>query len=121
MLIAYWIVAGLLALAFVLAGSMKAARPKEALATSGMTWVEDCNPGSIKLIGAAEVIGGIGLILPVALDVAPILSPIAAIALAALMVGAVVTHARRKESCTPSLVLGILSVVVAVLGFLVIR
>jgi DoxX-like family len=43
------------------------------------------------------VLAAIGLILPAALDVVPVLVPLAAVGLAVLMVGAVVTHARRRE------------------------
>jgi uncharacterized membrane protein YphA (DoxX/SURF4 family) len=118
MLIAFWIVAGLLALVFLAAGLMKVARPKEVLATSGLAWVEDFTTGPVKLIGAAEVLGALGLILPPLLNLAPVLSPIAAIALAVLMIAAVVVHLRRKEQFLPPLVLAILSVVAAILGFL---
>ena len=54
---AYWIVAGLTALAFLAAGTFKLVRPKPALAASGLAWVEDFSPGSIKLIGLAEEVG----------------------------------------------------------------
>ena len=64
MLVAFWIVAGLLALVFLAVGLMKLARPKEALATSGLAWVEDFTTGPVKLIGAAEVLGALGLVLP---------------------------------------------------------
>ncbi|MGC5225298.1 DoxX family protein [Micromonospora sp. DT81.3] len=64
------------------------------------------------------MLGAIGLILPPLLGIAPVLSPIAAIALAALMLGAIVVHIRRKESFLPPLILAVLSIVAAVLGFL---
>lgn len=117
MLIALWIINGLLALAFLGAGAMKAFKSKEALAAAGMAWTEPFSPGAIKAIGVAEILGAIGLVLPLLTDIAPILSPIAATALAITMAGAVVVHVRRKESATPALALGVLSVVSAVLGF----
>jgi hypothetical protein len=99
---------------------MKAARGKEQLAKSGMGWVEDFSPLGVRLIGIAEVLGALGVILPHALDIAPILSPIAAACLAATMIGAIVVHLRRKETkqIVPPLVLGILAAVVSVLLFL---
>ncbi len=114
--IALWIIAGLLALAFLAAGAMKLTQPKEKLAASGMAWVEDFTPGMIKTIGALEVLGALGLILPAALGIIPVLVPIAAVGLAALMVGAAITHARRKERqmLPVNLVLFALAVVVAV-------
>ncbi len=93
-----WIVAGLLAVAFLAAGLMKLAQPKKKLADSGMGWTEDFSDGAVKGIGALEVLGAAGLILPAALDIVPVLVPIAATGLALLMLGAAVTHARRKES-----------------------
>ena len=119
MLIAFWIVAGLAALVFLAAGLMKLARPRAALQASGMGWVEDFNDGSVKLIGLAEVLGAIGLIAPMATGIAPILSPIAGLALAVLMVGAAVTHIRRSEPPIP-VALVLLSLAAAVLGFIIV-
>jgi len=119
MLIAYWILAGLLAVAYLGAGFMKTFRSKPALAAAGMAWTDDFQPASVKLIGIAELLGAIGLILPMLLNVAPILSPIAAALLTLVMIGAVVVHVRRKEAFAPALVLTVLSAVAAVLGFLV--
>ena len=119
MLIAFWIVAGVTALVFLLVGLMKLARPKEALQASGMGWVEDYTSGPVKLIGLAEVLGAIGLILPVATGIVPILSPIAGVLLAILMIGAVVTHVRRSEPPVP-IALVVLAAAAAVLGFIVI-
>jgi uncharacterized membrane protein YphA (DoxX/SURF4 family) len=108
-----WIIAGVLAAAFLWAGLTKLLQPKEKLATT-MGWVEDFSPGAIKLIGALEVLAAIGLVLPAALDVLPVLVPLAAIGLIALMVGAVITHGRRKESpmIAVNLVLLVLAAVV---------
>ena len=95
MLITLWIINGLLAVAYLGAGLMKATKPKEALATSGLNWVEDFSPTSVKLIGLSEVLGAIGLVLPLLLGVAPILTPIASTALTIVMIGAIVVHIRR--------------------------
>jgi uncharacterized membrane protein YphA (DoxX/SURF4 family) len=93
-----WIIASVLAAAFLAAGAMKVAQPKEKLAASGMGWAGDFTPGAVKTIGLLEVLAAIGLILPAALGVLPLLVPLAAAALAALMTGAAITHARRRES-----------------------
>lgn len=98
MTIALWVVTSLLACAFVFAGSAKLAQRKEQLAQRGMRYVEDFTATQVKLIGAAEVLGAIGLVVPWATGIAPVLTPIAATGLALLMVGAVAVHARRKES-----------------------
>ncbi|MEU8247851.1 DoxX family protein [Nonomuraea sp. NPDC048916] len=113
--VALWIVAGLLALAFLGAGLMKIAQSKEKLAASGMAWTGDFSAGAIKTIGALELLAAIGLILPAALGIVPVLTPLAAVGLVAIMVGAAVTHARRKESqaIVVNLVLLALAAVVA--------
>jgi uncharacterized membrane protein YphA (DoxX/SURF4 family) len=96
--ITLWIIAGVLAAAFLAAGAMKLAQPKERLAASGMGWTEEFTPGMVKTIGLLEVLAAIGLILPAALGVLPVLVPLAAVGLTALMAGAAITHARRKET-----------------------
>jgi uncharacterized membrane protein YphA (DoxX/SURF4 family) len=110
-----WILAGVLAAAFLGAGAMKVARSKEQLAGAGMAWTEDFSPGMVKLIGALEVLAGIGLILPAVLDIAPVFVPLAALGLVLMMIGAAVVHVRRKElgAIAPSLVLLVLAAVVA--------
>jgi uncharacterized membrane protein YphA (DoxX/SURF4 family) len=107
-----WIVAGVLAAFFLAAGLTKLAQSREKLRTS-MGWVEDFSAGTVKLIGAAEVLGAIGLVLPAVLDVAPVLVPLAATGLAVIMLGAIITHGRRKEF--PNAVLNLVVLVLAVL------
>lgn len=121
MIIAYFIVAGLAALAFLGAGGMKLARSKAALAESGMAWTDDFSAGQIRAIAALEVVGAIGLILPMATGIAPVLSPIAAVGLVVIMVGAVVVHTRRAERqmVVVNVVLAVITAAAAVLGILV--
>jgi len=110
-----WIVAGVLAAAFLGAGLMKLSQPRKKLADSGMGWVEDFSDGAVKGIGALEVLGALGLILPAALNIAPVLVPLAATGLALVMVGAALTQARRREPqmIVPNIVLLALAVFVA--------
>jgi len=110
-----WIIASVLAVAFLLAGLMKLAQPKEKLAASGMAWTGDFSDGAVKAIGAVEVLGALGLILPAALGIAPVLTPLAATGLALTMLGAAVVHARRKENqmIGANVVLLVLAAVVA--------
>lgn len=114
--VALWIIAGLLAAAFLAAGLMKLTQPKQKLVASGQGWAEDVSPGVVKAIGALEVLAAIGLILPAALDILPVLVPLAALGLVAIMIGAAITHARRKEisSIPVTLVLLVLAAMVAV-------
>jgi uncharacterized membrane protein YphA (DoxX/SURF4 family) len=97
--IALWIAAALLALVFAGAGAAKLSQPKTKLeANPNMAWTQDFSQGMIKLIGSLEVLGAVGLIVPPLVNVAEFLTPLAALGLALLMIGAIVTHVRRKES-----------------------
>jgi uncharacterized membrane protein YphA (DoxX/SURF4 family) len=92
-----WIIAAALAVAFLAAGFMKLTQPKEKLYENGMAWTEDFSPGMVKAIGLLEALAAVGLVLPAAVDVLPVLVPLAALGLVAVMVGAAITHARRRE------------------------
>ena len=96
--LALWIVAIVLAVVFAASGLLKQFVPKDKLVTSGQGWAHDFSPTSIRLIGLAEILGAIGLVLPAAVHVAPILVPLAAVGLALVMAGAAAVHARRKEA-----------------------
>jgi uncharacterized membrane protein YphA (DoxX/SURF4 family) len=91
-----WILQAALAAMFGLAGVMKSTQPKDKLAEK-LPWVKDFSPGVVKFIGVAELAAALGLILPAALDIAPVLTPLAATGLVVIMIGAIITHARRKE------------------------
>jgi uncharacterized membrane protein YphA (DoxX/SURF4 family) len=113
--IALWIVQVLLAVAFLGAGATKLSQPKEKLAKD-MAWVEDFSQPTVRLIGALEVVGAIGLVLPALTGILPWLTPLAALGLVLLMAGAVYTHLRREEgsAVVPPAVLLLLAALVAV-------
>jgi len=96
--IAVWIVTGVVAAVLGGAGVSKLVRSKEKiLENPQMGWANDFSQPAIRLIGAAEIAGVLGLVLPWALDVLPVLTPVAGYCLAALMTGALVVHLRRRE------------------------
>lgn len=96
--IALWIIAGLLAVGFLVAGSNKLLIPREKLAKApGGGWALDFSAGFVKTLGALEILGAIGLILPAVLDIAPVLVPLAAIGLGLVMIGAAIVEFRRQE------------------------
>ncbi|MCO4768994.1 MAG: DoxX family protein [Deltaproteobacteria bacterium] len=109
-----WVLQGLLAFAFTGAGTMKLMKSRAELAEK-MGWVEDFSEGQIKTIGALEGLGALGLILPVALGILPILTGVAAACLTLTMVGATAVHLKRGEfgESAPGAVLGLLSAFVA--------
>jgi uncharacterized membrane protein len=90
------IVQGLLAAGFLVAGAMKFSQPKQKLVEM-MGWPADFSENTVKGIGVAELLAAIGLILPAATGIATWLTPLAAVGLALLMIGAMATHYRRKE------------------------
>ena len=83
-----WIIQGLLAAIFLFAGSTKLILPVEVLVSMGSP-NQIVLPGwFLKFIGAAEVLGAIGLILPRLLHIRPRLTPLAAMGLVIIMIGA---------------------------------
>ena len=92
-----WILQILAGGLFVLAGIMKVILSKEKLAASA-PWVEDFSATQVRLIGLAESLGSLGLILPGLTGILPVLTPVAAACLIVIMVGAVYTQFRRKET-----------------------
>ena len=107
-----WAIQILLALLFTLTGTAKLVFARERLAPK-MHWAAAWPRWRIKLLGLAEVAGAAGLVLPAATGIAPVLTPIAALSLAALMAGAVRTHQRLGEGLVPAVVVGLLCVAIA--------
>ncbi len=113
---ALWIVQGVLAVAFTGSGSMKLLKSHDVLkADPKMGWANDFSSGFVKFIGAAESAAALGLVLPGLTGIAPILTPLAAIGLVGIMLGAAATHLRRSETpmVVPPMVLAALAAFVA--------
>ena len=81
---ALWIVAGVLAFVFVGSGVLKLVASKDKLVAAGQGWAADVDPNAIRGIGVAEVLGAIGLIVPPLVHILPVLTPLAAVGLAAV-------------------------------------
>jgi hypothetical protein len=96
--IALWIVQGFLALTYLAAGGLKVVRPREQLVASGrFDWMKDTSDAGVKAVGAVEILGALGLILPELTGIAPILTPIAATGLVIVQIGAIRVHLTRNE------------------------
>ncbi|NNG38182.1 DoxX family protein [Flexivirga sp. ID2601S] len=118
--LAVWIVSGVLAAVFLMAGAAKLPVTAQKLATDPkLAWATGKPVALVRFIGLAEVAGALGLILPGAFDIATWLVPVAAVGLAVVMVGAIVTHAQRKEwpNVAVNLVLLAMAVFVAIERF----
>lgn len=91
-----WILAGALAVVFVITGASKLVSSRERLARR-TPFVEDFPLGAVRGIGVLEILGAVGLILPGLLGVAPLLVAGAAACLAIMMVFALLVHVRRGD------------------------
>jgi hypothetical protein len=105
-----WLIQVLLAAAFVFSGGMKLILPVENLAKR-MTWANGYALIGVRFIGLAELLGGIGLLLPPITGVDPWLTPVAAACLGFVMLLAAIFHVARREisKLPPSVVLGVLA------------
>jgi uncharacterized membrane protein YphA (DoxX/SURF4 family) len=91
-----WIAQGVLAAMFAMAGFMKLTQPIDKLVKS-LNWVERFPVKTVRLIGSSELLGAIGIVVPWALNIFPILTPVAACGLATVMILAMFHHAKHKE------------------------
>jgi uncharacterized membrane protein YphA (DoxX/SURF4 family) len=94
--IALWVVQVLVAAAFLMSGATKLSQPKEKL-LKNWAWVEDFSQRTVRIIGALEILGAIGIVLPSLTGIMPWLTPLAALGLVLTMIGAALTHLRRAE------------------------
>lgn len=94
--IALWTAQILLAALFGMAGWMKSSTPIAVMAQS-LPWVAQSPELLVRFIGAAELAGAIGLILPALTRIQPILTPLAGAGLSTVMVLASLFHASRGE------------------------
>lgn len=94
--IALWIVQVLLGGMFIMAGVMKAFQYERAKAS--VFWVKDVPRGLVTFIGIAELLGGLGLLLPAITGILAWLTPLAVAGLALIMFLAIGFHASRREA-----------------------
>jgi uncharacterized membrane protein YphA (DoxX/SURF4 family) len=93
-----WTVQVLLAGIFLATGLTKLTQPRAQLAAGPMGWAADVSDVEFRAVGLLEVLGALGLILPGALGIAPLVTPLAAVGLALTMIGAIATHVRTGET-----------------------
>jgi len=96
--ITLWILQCFLAIMFLMAGIMKLTQSKEKLMEKVGEWISDWDIKSIRLIGALELLGALGLILPMLLNLIPVLTIAAAVGLGITMIVAAFIHLNRKEN-----------------------
>lgn len=93
-----WSIQVLLAATFFIAGALQLILPVQKLsAWIRVKWLNDLHPVTLRMIGAVEILGALGLIVPAWTGVLPWLTALAAVGLALVMVGATIGHLRHKE------------------------
>ena len=111
-----WIIQILLGLLFLFAGGSKLIMPIEQMAELARQSGQTPLPGFLlRFIGVAELLGGLGLILPSLLRIRPSLTALAAAGLVIIMIGATVITL-SSGTITPALfplIVGLLLVFVA--------
>lgn len=110
--IGLWAVQVLLAFVFAMSGGMKLAVPYEELLKQG-PWVQSVPEGLVKFIGVAEVSGALGVILPAATRIKPLLTPLAAAGFVVIMVLASALHLSLGQPPILQVILGGLAAFVA--------
>lgn len=108
-----WFAQVLLAAIMVAAGGAKLSLPRARLAEK-MSWTKDAPMALVKLLGLAELLGAVGVILPRLTGIAPILTPVAAGCLSLILIGALATKVRHRESPALPVVAILLALFVAV-------
>jgi uncharacterized membrane protein YphA (DoxX/SURF4 family) len=104
-----WIVQGVLCALFLTAGAVKVfayERYKKMGESRSPNQNSNLSKGPVTFIGISEITGAAGLILPAATGIAPVLTTLAALGLAIIMVLASIYHVTRRES--PAGTLGLL-------------
>jgi len=117
-----WVLQALLALAFLAAGMGHIVNYDGMASQPRMSWVTAVGRDRLRAIGALEVLGSIGVVLPALTGVLPWLVPTAAAALALLMVFAIVFHLRRPgegPNAAVNAALGVLGLAVAIGRFVI--
>lgn len=113
MSLALWVVQCILAVTLLMAGGMKLFAYEKYRAVSEGNKPSGLSRGLVTFIGTAELTGAIGVIVPMAVNVAPWLGGWAAIGLALIMALAIGYHLRRRESPATVAILFVLAVFVA--------
>ena len=115
--IALWIAQVLLAGMYGMAGSMKTFQVDKVRANPQMTWVNGRSDGYVRFVGVSELLGALGIILPILTGILAWLTPVAAIGLSVIQLLAIFQeHLPKKEyNVIPvNIVLLALSVFVAI-------
>jgi hypothetical protein len=113
--ITLWVIQVLLAVVVAATGAIKLTQPRLSL-QGRMAWVVDASDAQVKGIGALEVAAAVGLVAPPIVHIGTFLTPLAAVGVIFLMIGAMATHVRigERDRIWVNVLLLVLAAVVAV-------
>ena len=94
--IAIWIIQGVLAAFFLMPAFMKLTTSKQKLIEQKRI-SSDGSALFTRFVGVAELLGSIGIIVPLLVGILPILTPLAALGFCAVMIGAFIVHYKKQE------------------------
>ncbi|MBV8994767.1 MAG: DoxX family protein [Pseudonocardiales bacterium] len=116
---AVWICQAVMAALFLASGSAKISMPRDRLLATGQTGITPFPMPVVRATAVAELLAAVGLIVPWASGVVPMLTPLAAVGLAAVMVGAAGSHLHLREPLTAgaNMVILVVCVLIAVARF----
>jgi uncharacterized membrane protein YphA (DoxX/SURF4 family) len=93
-----WVLQALMAAVFLYSGINKSLFSIPVLVHDrGQTGIENLSLSLVRFIGISEILGAVGLIAPWYFNILPVLTPIAAMLFAIIMIPAAVIHYTRKE------------------------
>ena len=104
-----WVFQGLLALVFLVTGIRKLIRTDAQ--TRAVPWVREIPVPVVRGIGVLEILGALGVVLPALTGILPWLTPLAAVGLVCLMLGA--AWANYRVRLYPPIVVNIIILLLA--------
>ena len=115
-----WFIQVILAALFTVTGIIQIIIPKEKLISLGLKWVLRIPLSSVRFIGLMELLGALGLVLPMLININPLLIPFSAIGLLLIMIFASYHHYRYSENNAIifNIVIMVFSAIIAIGRFL---
>ena len=108
--VSLWVLQSLVAVVFLFSAATKGTWSKDRLVAAGQTGVAPVPLPLLRFVAAAELAGAFGLLLPWATGIGRVLTPLAAVGLGIIMIGAASIHLRLGE---PRTALGNLAILTA--------
>ena len=92
-----WIFSGLLAIVFTISGVLKGVMSRTRLIATGQTGIAPFPMPLVRFVAVCELLAVAGLFAPWLTDTARVLTPLAAVGLCVVMIGAATSHSSLRE------------------------